>query len=318
MKLLSVVIPCYNEGSHLKGTYNEVNKVLEEIYVTKRYCFEIIFIDDGSQDDTISVIKSLSQQDTNVKYLSFSRNFGKESGILAGLEKSKGDLVVIMDADLQHPPSLIKEMIRQYELDYDQIIARRNRTKENFSRKWITKLYYKVVNNVIDVELTDGVGDFRLLSRKAVQSILQMPEYNRFSKGIFSWIGFKKKVIEYENKERLSGESKWNFRDLLSYAVEGVISFNSSPLRMLIYLGVLVTILSVCYTGYSFIKITMFGIDEPGYFTLISAILMLGGVQLISIGIIGEYVGRIYYEVKRRPKYITEETNIESKQELRE
>lgn len=309
MKLLSVVIPCHNESSLLNETYKEVKKVLEEIYQTRNLAYEMVFINDGSKDDTLEIIKSLSKLDSAVKYISFSRNFGKESGMLAGLEEAKGDVVVIMDADLQHPPYLMIQMIEQFEQGYDQVIARRDRKGEKFLRKWITKGYYKIINKVMDVELADGIGDFRLLSRRAVSEILQMPEYNRFSKGIFSWIGFKKKVISYENTERISGESNWSFKSLLNYAVDGATSFNNSPLRLLIYLGIFITIVNTIYIVYSFVNIMMFGIDFPGYFTLITAVLLLGGVQLISIGIIGEYVGRIFYEVKRRPKYIVEETN---------
>lgn len=316
MKTISVVIPCYNESSPLNDTYREVKRVLDEIQATKCYQYEMLFINDGSKDDTIDIIKSFTRFDDTVKYVSFSRNFGKEAGMLAGLEHAKGDAVVIIDADLQHPPTLIKDMVTYYEQGYDQVIARRNRKGEKFGRKWITKTYYKIINCIMDVELVDGIGDFRLLSRKAVQSILDMPEYNRFSKGIFSWIGFEKKVINYDNNERISGESKWGFKSLLNYAVEGAISFNSTPLRAIIYIGIIITLLNVIYIGYTFINIMLFGVDMPGYFTLISAVLLLGGVQLISIGIIGEYVGRIFYEVKRRPKYIVNETNAGMKSNL--
>lgn len=310
MKLLSVIVPCYNESLVLNNTFQEIKKVLEKIKRDKHYEYEILFINDGSTDETLNIITNLSQHHKEIKYISFSRNFGKESAMIAGLENSKGDAVVIMDADLQHPPYLIDEMIDKYEQGYDQVIARRNRHGEKFLRKWITKIYYKWVNNLMDVELADGIGDFRLLSRNAVDAIINMPEYNRFSKGIFSWIGFRKTVINYENKERVVGESKWNFKSLLNYAFEGVLSFNNAPLRLIIYLGVIVTTLSVLYILYSFIRIILFGIDVPGYFTLISKILLLGGIQLISTGIIGEYVGRIYYEVKNRPKYIVDKTNI--------
>lgn len=311
MKFLSIIIPCYNESSPLNETYNEVKKTLEEIKTDQSYDYEMLFVDDGSTDDTLEIVQNISNIDKSVKYISFSRNFGKEAGMIAGLEHAKGEAVVIIDADLQHPPYLIKEMITEFENGFDQVIAKRSRKGEKKTRKIITQFYYKIVNKLIDVELTDGIGDFRLLSRKAVNSILEMPEYNRFSKGIFSWIGYKKKVIEYENNERVSGESKWSFKSLLNYAVDGVISFNSAPLRMLIYLGFFVFSLSLVYILYSFINILINGIDTAGYFTLISSILMLGGIQLIAIGVIGEYVGRIFYEVKRRPKYIVNKTNIE-------
>lgn len=311
MKVLSIVIPCYNESSPLLDTYREIKKTVEEIKQEQMYDYELIFVDDGSVDDTFSIVSHLAEEDNLVNYLSFSRNFGKEAGMLAGLEHVRGDVIVIMDADLQHPPSLIKQMITEYEKGFDQVIAKRSRTGEKMVRKQLTHCYYAFVNKLIDVELTDGIGDFRLLSRKAVNSILAMPETNRFSKGLFSWIGYKKKVIEYENNERVSGESKWSFRSLLNYAVDGVVSFNSAPLRVLIYLGLVVFSFSLLYIVYNFIHILLHGVETAGYFTLISSVLMLGGIQLIAIGVIGEYVGRIFYEVKRRPKYIIDKTNID-------
>ncbi|PSL40666.1 glycosyltransferase involved in cell wall biosynthesis [Planomicrobium soli] len=310
MKKLTLIIPCYNESSPLIDTYNEVKRVLNDQELKKKYSYEILFIDDGSVDNTLSVINDLAAIDETVKYISFTRNFGKEAGMLAGLKHCNGDIVIIIDADLQHPPHLILEMVHHYEQGYDQVIARRSRKGEKFSRKWITKTYYRLINTLMEVELGDGMGDFRLLSRRAVDSLLAMPEYNRFSKGLFSWIGFEKKVIEYENQERISGESKWSFLSLLNYAIDGLISFNSKPLRMLIYLGLLIMFLNLLYIGFSFVNIVLFGIDLPGYFTMISAILLLGGIQLTSLGVIGEYVGRIFYEVKRRPAFIIDKTNI--------
>lgn len=310
MKLISLIVPCYNESEPLRDTFDELKRVLEQRQIIDNYMYEIIFINDGSSDNTLSIIKDLSTLDDSVKYISFTRNFGKESGMLAGLKYASGDIVIIIDADLQHPPSLILEMITNYEDGYDQVIAKRSRKGENFFRKWTTKFYYRIINKLIDVELVDGIGDFRLLSREAVNSILSMPEYNRFSKGIFSWIGYDKKVIEYRNQERISGKSKWGFTGLLNYAIDGMISFNSKPLRLMIYMGLIITLLNILYIGFTFWNILMFGIDMPGYFTLISAILLLGGIQLISIGLLGEYVGRIFYEVKGRPNFIVEQTNI--------
>jgi len=310
-KKVSLIIPCYNEGPSLSSLYKELKKVLEEVNTKYHYSSELIFINDGSKDDTLNFLKKFAKKDINVKYISFSRNFGKEAAMKAGLEASTGDCIVIIDADLQHPPDLILDMIRQYEQGYHQVIAKRSRTGEKFFRKILTKTYYKIVNNLIDVKLVDGIGDFRLLSRQALNSLMQMPEYNRFSKGLFSWIGYKEKIIEYENKERELGESKWRLSSLLNYAIDGIVSFNSKPLRLIIYLGLLITILNIGYISYNYIKILLFGVDTPGYFTLISAILLLGGIQLISIGILGEYIGRIFYEVKLRPSYIIEESNIE-------
>lgn len=315
-KKLSLIIPCYNESSPLRTTYNEFKKVLSNQKLKDNYSYELLFVNDGSTDDTLEIIKELSFIDESIKYISFSRNFGKESAMLAGLKAVSGDCVIIIDADLQHPPYLILNMIEHYEDGYDQVIARRSRKGEKFSRKWVTHFYYRIINKLIDVELVDGIGDFRLLSRPAVNSLLSMPEYNRFSKGLFSWIGYGKKVIEYENQERISGQSKWKFSSLLNYAIDGLTSFNSKPLRLLIYLGLIISLLNVTYIGYTYINILIFGIEQPGYFTLISSILLLGGIQLISIGVLGEYVGRIFYEVKRRPNYIIEQSNIEQEKSL--
>lgn len=308
-KKMSLIIPCYNESSSLNATYIELKKVLADDKVKNDYNYELIFVDDGSKDDTLDIMKELSFFDDSVKYISFSRNFGKESAMKAGLEAAVGDCVVIIDADLQHPPHLIIDMLEHYELGYNQVIAKRSRKGEKLLRKWATQIYYRLINKLIDVELVDGIGDFRLLSREAVNSILDMPEYNRFSKGLFSWIGYEEKIIEYENQERVFGESKWKLSSLFNYAIDGMISFNSKPLRLIIYLGLLITGLNIGYIIFTYVKILMFGVETPGYFTLIAAILLLGGIQLIAIGVLGEYIGKIFYEVKQRPNYIIEHTN---------
>lgn len=304
--LLSIIVPCYNEGESIKYTYQEIKKVLNNINIKH----EIVFINDGSKDNTLQILKNIGQNDKSVKYISFSRNFGKEAGMLAGLEYITGDCVVIMDADLQHPPELIPEMIKYYEEGYDQVIAKRNRKGDNKYRTWATKLYYKLVNKLIDVELVDGVGDFRLLSRKAVDSILAMKEYNRFSKGIFSWIGFKQKTIQYENQSRVAGETKWSFKSLLSYGIDGIISFNDKPLRVCFVIGCSLIVISLIYIVFLLVQILVSGIDVPGYFTTIASIMIIGGVQLVFIGVLGEYIGKIYYEVKKRPHFIVDESNI--------
>ena len=304
--LLSIIVPCYNEGESIKYTYQEIKKVVNNISIQH----EIVFINDGSKDNTLQILKNIGQNDKSVKYISFSRNFGKEAGMLAGLEYITGDCVVIMDADLQHPPELIPEMIKYYEEGYDQVIAKRNRKGDNKYRTWATRLYYKLVNKLIDVELVDGVGDFRLLSRKAVDSILAMKEYNRFSKGIFSWIGFKQKTIQYENQSRVAGETKWSFKSLLSYGIDGIISFNDKPLRVCFVIGCSLIIMSLIYIVFLLVQILISGIDVPGYFTTIASIMIIGGVQLVFIGVLGEYIGKIYYEVKKRPHFIVDESNI--------
>lgn len=276
------------------------------------FTYEIIFINDGSIDGTEGELRKLSAEADNVFYISFSRNFGKEAAMLAGLEFAVGDAVIIMDGDLQHPPSLIPQMIEKYHEGYDQVIAKRNRRGDSFVRSKLSSLYYRLINWFVEVELEDGVGDFRLLSRRAVQALLSLKEYNRFSKGLFAWIGFKEFIIEYDNIVREEGASSWTLPKLLNYAIDGLISFNNKPLRASIYIGLTLTSVSVLYVVVMLLQIIFNGIEEPGYFTMISAILILGGVQLTFMGLIGEYIGRIYYETKNRPHYLIHETNMEA------
>lgn len=311
---LSIVVPCYNEEENIKAFYEEILKIGFQLTVE----LELIFINDGSKDKTISIIKELAHLDPRVYYISFSRNFGKEAAMLAGLEYARGDAIVILDADLQHPPSLIPDMVEKYQQGYDQVVAKRTRKGESNIRTFLSKLYYRSMNRFIDVDIVDGVGDFRLLSRKALNALLALKEYNRFSKGLFSWIGFKEYIIEYENVTRDAGESKWSFSKLLNYGIDGVISFNNKPLRISIYIGLLVTLLSLLYVGVMLFQIIVNGIDVPGYFTIISAVLILGGIQLVFLGVVGEYIGRIYYESKRRPIYIVEDENMKMNQEQHE
>lgn len=305
---VSIVVPCYQEEQNIHDFY----RALKNALVNEKFEYEIVFVDDGSKDKTLDIIKQLCQYDSGVIYTSFSRNFGKEAAMLAGLTYSVGDAVVIMDADLQHPPSLIPLMITEYLKGYDQVIARRTRTGEKLGRTVFSRLYYKMINHLVDVQLDDGAGDFRLLSRRAVDALLQLREYNRFSKGLFSWIGFKETVIDYDNVLRPGGKSRWSFSMLLNYGLDGVLSFNNRPLRLSIYLGFVVTLFALVYVIFSFINSLLNGIDTPGYFTLISSVLLIGGFQLIFLGVIGEYIGRIYYETKNRPHYLIKEDNIKS------
>lgn len=304
--LISVVLPCYNEEKVLGMTYKALSAAL--IDITDDY--EMIFVDDGSRDGTCAFLREAAEKDSHLKYISFSRNFGKESAMLAGLRYSSGDYTVIMDADLQHPPELIRPMLAYAREGYDQVIARRDRKGDKQLGSFFARWYYRLVDRLTDVKLTDGIGDFRMLSRKALDALLTMNEYNRFSKGLFSWIGFKERIISYENRSRAAGESKWSFRSLVRYGMDGVLSFNNKPLRFCIFLGAFAIVLSLLYLIFLFVSIVFKGIDLPGYFTTIFTICLFGGVQLISIGIIGEYVGRIYYEVKRRPHYLVDETNF--------
>ena len=308
-KLLSIIVPCYNEGKVLDAFHSEIMKQAK--LLNNNYDYEIIYVNDGSTDDTQAKIAGFSGLSDSVKYICFSRNFGKESAMLAGMEYADGDCAVIIDADLQHPPELIHQMLEQYEAGYDQVIAKRDRKGDTLKNRFFARTYYKLVKNMVDVKMTDGAGDFRLLSRAAIDAVLSLKETNRFSKGIFSWVGFNQTYIEYENRRRAADESRWSFKRLLKYGIDGVISFNTQPLRLCVYLGGVLLVISMAYLVYLFISIMRHGVDVPGYFTTIALISVIGGVQLISLGIIGEYVGRIYAEVKNRPPYIVAATNIQ-------
>lgn len=305
---ISLVIPCYNEEANIEPAWEKISAMFSQYL--ESYTYEIIFVNDGSRDHTVEKLTALAECHEPVKYISFSRNFGKEAAMLAGLTYADGDSVIIMDGDLQHPPELIPQMVEKWREGYDQVIARRTRTGDSLPRSLVSRLYYKLVNHFVDVKLRDGVGDFRLLSRKALNALLRLQETNRFSKGLFAWIGYKQTMIEYENVTREAGESKWSIKSLIQYAIDGIVSFNNRPLRGIIYLGFFILLVSLVYIIYSCINIIFHGIDMPGYFTTITAILLLGGIQLISVGVIGEYIGRIYYEVKRRPPFLVDKTNM--------
>ena len=310
---LSVVIPFYNEENMIQKMYDELVKEINQITKAE---FEIIFINDGSKDRTFERMLAIAAGDSRVKYISFSRNFGKEAGTIAGLEYATGEAVILMDGDLQHPPALIPQMIAAYEEGYDVVSARRTRTGEKPHRTFLAKHFYKLANKMMDIELMDGVSEFRLFSRKVVNAIISMQEYNRFSKGIFAWIGFNEKVIEYENQVRTVGETKYSLKFSLNYAIQGILSFNDKPLRMCINFGLFCLLISLVYVLWTFIQYLV----EPnslvsGYFTTIFSVVLFGGIQLISIGVLGEYIGKIYYEVKKRPHYLIDQTNITVKGE---
>ena len=309
---IRVIVPCFNEGEVILKTYQRLSEILSKDSAHHQYEYDLLFVDDGSKDKTINYIQEAATKDQHVKFISFSRNFGKESAMIAGYQHSKDcDAVIMIDADLQHPPELIPKMIEGYMDGYDQIKAKRDRTGEKQSRKIMTRIYYKVINRFVeDIELEDGVGDFRLLSQRAVNSLTELEECNRFSKGLYEWIGYNTKVFTYENVEREDGESKWSFGKLLNYGIDGLLSFNTKPLRAMIYLGLFVFFVSILYITFIFAGIILNGVNTPGYFSTIAAILLLGGIQLISIGVVGEYIGRIYYEVKARPKYIVQASNL--------
>lgn len=306
MSKISFILPAYNEEENVLRIYEAIDREVRE----SKYDYEFIYVDDGSKDRTLERIRELQQKDNHVNYVSFSRNFGKEAAIYAGLQHATGDAVILMDSDLQHPPSLIMDMMKGFEEGYHQVIACRDRRGESMVYRGITNTFYRMMNKLSTVELQNGAGDFRLLSRQAVDALLSLSENNRFSKGLFEWIGLSKKNIYYENVERQFGETKWSVSMLFSYAVDGILSFNTKPLRICLYLGLLTMLSGIAYIAIMLGGIFFKGIDVPGYFTTISAILVLGGLQLMSLGIIGEYIGRIYCEVKRRPHYIVGETNV--------
>ncbi|WP_100403966.1 glycosyltransferase family 2 protein [Bacillus sp. FJAT-42315] len=306
MNQISIIIPSFNEEENIALIYESIKKEFAHL----AYDMEIIFINDASTDRTLQQIKFLSAKSAKIKYISFSRNFGKEAAIFAGLRHVSGKAVIIMDADLQHPPHLIPSLIQGWEEGYDQVIARRNRKGEQRLRTILSCMYYRLMNKVVDVKLEDGVGDFRLLSERAVTAVLSLNEGQRFSKGLFSWIGMEQKIIDYENIVRKNGQTKWSFTKLMNYGLDGLVSFNNRPLRLCFYSGALILSLSVLYSIITFIQIVKNGVAVPGYFTIITAVLLLGGIQLVSLGVIGEYIGRIYYETKKRPPFLIQETNI--------
>ncbi len=305
MKKLSVIVPAYNEEEVIELFYNKLKEVIDKI--TEKYEYEIIFVDDGSKDETLNKLKKLRQSDKNIKIISFSRNFGKEAGIYAGLENSKGDIVVLLDADLQHDPENIIQMLKYIEEGYDTVTTIRNRKGESKIKSWFSNMFYKIMSGNKQIKLKKGSQDFRMMTRQVVQAILDLKEYNRFSKGIFSWVGFKTKYIEVENHKRAAGKTKWSFTNLFRYAIDGITSFSVAPLKIATICGSIVSILSLIFAIEIIIQTLAMGKDVPGYASTITSVLFMGGIQLVTIGILSEYVGKIYLEVKGRPQYIAKE-----------
>jgi glycosyltransferase involved in cell wall biosynthesis len=308
--LISIVAPCYNEEDVVARFHEEVQKVADEL-LPLGHDMEFVYVDDGSRDRTLAVLKRMADGDPRVRYVSFSRNFGKEAALLAGLRHASGDSVIVMDADLQHPPQLIKRMVDLREQGYDQVIAKRTRTGDRLTRTLTARLYYRLVNRLVDVEVVDGVGDFRLMSRRVVDAVLGLTEYNRFSKGLFAWVGFPSTTFEYQNAVREAGRSSWNLRGLLNYGLDGLLSFNNRPLRAALWLGVGLLLCAGLYTAWIVGAALVNGVQTPGYVTIITAVTALAGVQMVMLGVIGEYTGRIYYEVKGRPHFLVKATNVE-------
>lgn len=307
--LISIVVPCFNEAEIIERFHAHVTRELVTLTQDLGHEFELVYVDDGSRDATLALLEAGAKADPRARYVSFSRNFGKEAAMLAGLQHAAGDAVVIMDADLQHPPELVRRMLELHAQGYDQVIAKRTRKGDRVTRTVMARAYYWTINRLVDVELVDGVGDFRLLSRRTVDAVLRLSENNRFSKGIFAWVGFRTATFAYENAVREQGRSKWSFGKLLNYGLDGLISFNNKPLRAALYLGFLLLSLAMLYAAWIVVTTLVNGVGTPGYATLLVAITALSGVQMVMIGVVGEYVGRIYYEVKRRPHYLVAATD---------
>ena len=308
MKTVEVVVPCYNEEAMLNMFYVESEKIYKTI---DGYSFSYIFVNDGSRDKTYPILKDLAGKHDNVKFISFSRNFGKEAAMYAGLRNTTADYVIVMDADLQHPPALVPEMIKQIEAGYDCCAAlRTSRKGESKIKSFFSRMFYKFSNRFTDVQLVQNAVDFRIMSRQMVDNIVKLSEVQRFSKGIFEWVGFETSWIPYENVERIAGETKWSFKSLFKYAITGIISFSITPLRFLTCFGLAISVVAFLLIVFTLIRKLAFGIDVSGYASLLIAVLFLGGIIELSLGILGEYIANIYLEAKDRPIYIIQDTNI--------
>lgn len=307
MTFLSIVVPCFNEEESVGIFLNEVQKEL------KAYDFEIIYINDGSSDNTLSEIRKLATENPNVKYISFSRNFGKEAAIYAGLKNAKGELVCIMDVDLQHPPSLLLEMIETVKSDeYDIAAARRTTRKGESKIKSLgSHLFYKLFNTISEMDIVEGATDYRVMTRQVTDSLLELGEYNRFSKGLFQWVGFETKWISYENVERVAGKTTWSVWGLIKYSIEGIVAFSTTPLSISTLFGTVFSAIAFLYMVIIVAKYLLFSDPVQGFATIMCAILFLGGIQLLSIGVLGKYLEKTYIETKNRPVFIVKESNID-------
>ncbi len=309
MKKISIIVPAYNEEEAIPYFYKEIKKIWEKM---AKNDFEVIFINDGSKDQTLSILKEYAKKDKKIKYISFSKNFGKEAAIYAGLKKASGDFITIMDADLQDPPELIPEMYRYIvEENYDMVATRRvNRKGEPPIRSFFARKFYKLINKMSKVEMVDGARDFRFMTRQVVDSILELEEYNRYSKGLFSFIGFETKWISYPNQKRVAGKTKWSFWNLLIYACEAITAFSTVPLVISVLIGLIFCIISFLMIIIIILKTWIYGDPVSGWPSLVCIIFLISGIQLFCIGIIGQYLSKTYLEVKKRPIYIIKEDNI--------
>lgn len=307
---VSVVVPCYNEEAALPYFWTEIRHVADNMSTTYKLCFEIIFVNDGSKDNTLNLLRSFAQEDKRARYVSFSRNFGKEAAIYAGLQTATGDFVAVMDADMQDPPALLPQMYEELQNDeYDSVATRRvDRTGEPPIRSFFARCFYKIINKISDADIVDGARDYRLMKRKMVDAIVSMGEYNRFSKGIFGWVGFRTKWLPYENVERVAGETKWSFWKLFLYSIQGIVAFSTAPLAIASVAGLLLCVLAFLMVIYIVIKTMLYGNAVGGWPSLACMIVFMGGVQLLCIGILGQYLAKTYLETKHRPIYIVAET----------
>lgn len=312
MKKISIVVPCYNEEEAIPLFYEEINKTSKEI---KDYDFEFIFVNDGSKDNSTLIMKELAKKDKRVKFIDFSRNFGKEAAMYAGLELSSGDFITTMDVDLQDPPSLLPEMIKGITEERYDCVATKSTSRNGYSflRKIFTRWFYKIIAKISKTEMVAGARDYRLMTRQMVNAIINMKEYNRYSKGLFSFVGFKTKWIEFENQERVAGTTKWSFWKLFSYAIDGIVGFSTAPLIVSSIIGVLFCLISFIIILFIIIRTLIFGDPTSGWPSLACIIFFVSGVQLFCIGIIGQYLSKVYLEVKNRPIYIIKDTNIKDK-----
>jgi len=310
-KLLSIIIPCYNEEGVIDCVYKAITEQMQPLGT---YDYEILLINDGSKDETLSDMKILAEQDAHVKYFSFSRNFGKEAAIYAGLTHAKGDYVVIMDADMQDPPMLLPQMLMTLESGkYDCVAARRvTRKGEGVIRSVGARLFYKVIRKITNINIADGARDYQMMTRQMVNSVLALTEYNRFSKGIFEWVGYRKTWIEFENVERVAGETKWSFWKLILYSLDGIVNFSHMPLTISSYLGLIMTFVSMLAIVFIIVRKLLFGDPVDGWPSLVCIITFVSGIQLFCMGIMGQYMSKMYSEVKRRPHYIIQESNGEN------
>lgn len=306
--MLTCIIPCYNEEESLPFFYNEISNILE----TEGYSYELIFVDDGSTDHTLKILKRLAKMNSRVSFLSFSRNFGKESAMYAGLCHAHGDYIAVMDADMQDPPSLLPEMLNIMQTGgYDCVATRRvTREGEPVIRSWFARRFYEIINKISDVNIVDGARDFRLMKRSMAEAVVATGEYNRFSKGIFGWVGFQTYWISYDNTERVAGITKWNFWKLFKYAVDGILNFSQVPLNISSWFGMIMTIFSFVILIFIIIRKCLFGDPVNGWASLVCIIIFIGGIQLFCMGIMGQYIAKTYMETKKRPHYIIAESNM--------